>query len=652
MGLWAGRRKLSVSDAEIIAEAGEAATGQTQASEPSLAARDQQIVASLAAIATGDFSQLPDGTDALSLEVRRLAGVLEARQQQIVAAEQAIEQVVGAVESIHNLQKHVRRAGETQIQSIGEIDVRSTKLKQALEGAIEGITTSTETASALQTSVASELADVTSTVRNDLESVAEELNRKADQVVQVLGEIEDIGKSINLLALNATIEAAHAGEHGRGFAIVAKEVRDLAQRTMKGAGEATQRIDLSAVQERMNGVVDRAGTGLGKLDGQVRETLGQLHTLFTDMSGKLKLIHENNQVIREALANSQSASDRVSSKGQWEQALTAGLLQGLAGPASHHASAIADLLKRNHLNTAADFDRLDEILRRGMVRIAIEPAFIGLSFRSRPSEPLRGLDVDYATAFAQWLGVKCEFVEHPWDLCTELLDIGRTPQEPPADMVWSALPPNVVYDGVAFSESYTYLEYVLARRRGDSSITRLADLDGKVLGCINDPGAFTTLEQAGLRWGANTDKPGGRTHLGNLIAYTDQSRIHDCLADGVVDAFVVDKPIYYWASTHADSPWRERIEIIPGNLAAEPWFYAVGVAARPSSYRLLAKVNEFIAWFSGCPERAAIEEAWQGQVVEGSGTYRTEPGSLAGIERLKDLYESHRRAHGLPIETA
>ena len=601
---------------------------------------------------TGDFSQLPDGTDALSHEVRQLAGVLQARQQQTTTAEQVIGLVVGAIESIRNLQKHLRRAGATQVQSIGEIDARSAKLMQALEAAIEGITTSTETASTLQTSVASELADVTSTVRNDLESVAEELNQKAGQVVQVLGEIEDIGKSINLLALNATIEAAHAGEHGRGFAIVAKEVRDLAQRTMKGAGEATQKIDLSAVQERMNGVVDRAGTGLGKLDGQVRETLGQLHTLFSEMSGELKLIHENNQVIREALVNSRSASERVSSKGQWEEALTGGLLEGLSGPPSRHAPAVVDLLKRNHLSTEADFDRLDEIVRRGTARIAIEPAFIGLSFRSRPGEPLRGLDVDYAVAFAKWLGVKCEFVEHPWDLCTELLDVGRTPDEPPADMVWSALPPNAVYDGVAFSESYTYLNFVLARRYGDSSITQLSDLGGKVLGCINDPGAFTTLEQAGLRWGANADKPGGRTHLGNLIAYTDQSRIHDCLAEGMVDAFVVDMPIYYWACTHPDSPWRGRIEIVPGSLAAEPWFYAVGVAAKPSSYRLLGKINEFIAGFADSPERAAIEEAWQGQVVAGSGNYRTEPGSIAGIERLKDLYESHRRAHGLPIETA
>jgi len=650
MGLWAGRREERAPHGEVAGEDTSAAVGGRASVAAAVSTREREIIESLQAIADGDHARLPQGDDVLSVELRRLADRLDGPLRRAAAVEQAMEHVARAVESIHSLQKHMLRAGATQARSIGEIDTRSTILKQALEGAIEGVGTSTETASALQANVASEVANVTSAIRSDLESIAEDLNRKADQVMQVLGEIEDIGKGINLLALNATIEAAHAGEHGRGFAIVAKEVRDLAQRTMKGAGEAAQKIDLSAIRERMNGAVERAGAGLGKLDGQVRDTLDQLHTLFTEMSGKLRLIHENNDVIREALAISRSASDRVAFKGRWEAALTDGLRKGLAQPPLARAGAIAELLDRNHLNLPPDFDRLDDILRRGAVRIAIEPAFIGLSFRLRPGEPLRGLDVDYATAFAKWLGVRCEFVEHPWDLCTELLEVGRSADEPPVDLVWSALPPNAAYEGIAFSESYTYLHYILARRRGDTSITRLEDLEGKVLGCINDPGAFSTLEEAGLRWGANADRPGGRIRLANLIAYTDQSRIHDCLAENVVDAFAVDMPIYYWASTHPDSPWREKIEIIPGSLAAEPWFYTVAVAATPSSYRLLRKVNEFIRWFAGRPEREAIERSWQGEIVKGTGSYRTEPGEILGEEHLKEMYEARRRALGLPVE--
>lgn len=282
--------------------------------------------------------------------------------------------------------------------------------------------------------------------------------------------------------------------------------------------------------------------------------------------------------------------------------------------------------------------------------MALEPEFKGLSFRMRNGEPLRGLDMDYAKAYARWMGVESRFVEHPWDLCTELLEAGRSPDEPAVDLVWSALPPNKSYGNVTFSNSYTKLHYVLVRRAGDTRIQRLEDLEGKVLGCINYPAAFDTLEAAGLRWCANVQLPGGRIRLGNLIAYTDQSRIHDCLAAGVVDDFAVDLPIYWWASQGTDSPWRGKIEILPGNLAPEPWYYAVGVAADPASYTLLQSVNAFIAWFHKQPERTQIECRWQGSVIQGARSYRDEPGELVGEEALRRRYVEHRIKHGLTMD--
>ncbi len=198
-------------------------------------------------------------------------------------------------------------------------------------------------------------------------------------------------------------------------------------------------------------------------------------------------------------------------------------------------------------------------------------------------------------------------------------------------------PPNAAYRGVAFSESYTYLHYILARRAGDTEMRGIGDLGGKVLGCINDPGAFATLEAAGIRWGANAGKPGGKVRLANLIAYSDQSQIHDCLVNRVVDAFAVDQPIYYWAATGAESRWRGKIELLPGNLASAPWYYAVGVAATTASHDLLVKVNEFIRWFKDQPERAALERKWQGEAVIGTSTYRDEPGHLMGEVELAAL---------------
>lgn len=93
------------------------------------------------------------------------------------------------------------------------------------------------------------------------------------------------------------------------------------------------------------------------------------------------------------------------------------------------------------------------MLARCRLRIAIEPAFKGLSFRRREGGSMVGLDVEYAEAFARHLGVAADFVECAWDACTELLEADRHPGEAPADIVWSALPPSAAFEGIAYSRA-------------------------------------------------------------------------------------------------------------------------------------------------------------------------------------------------------
>ena len=292
---------------------GKLADGDTTVDVPAMDRRDD----------IGDMARTVQTFKTNAIELERSTAAREAekakaeeekRQAMHKLADEFESSVRGVVDNVTSASGQVQSTAQSMSQTAEQTSKKTSAVAAATDQAANNVQTVASAAEELtasiqeigrqvaqSTKIASDAADQARTTNQEVSALAD----AAQKIGDVVTMIQDIAEQTNLLALNATIEAARAGEAGKGFAVVASEVKQLATQTAKATEQIGQQIN--EIQNATGGAVD----AIGKITSTIEEVHGIANGIAAAVEEQSSATQEISRNVQEASASTSEVSANI-----------------------------------------------------------------------------------------------------------------------------------------------------------------------------------------------------------------------------------------------------------------------------------------------------------------------------------------------------